>query len=746
VLQIKEDLIEHIKERLKVEPYQVRALKYLLEIEVESYIDEIISVLYTYTRKEKGASKPATFAEVICTMGFAVRNSNKLIKNTAISAKTGGFLLYSFEKLGLIRVFKTKNPRRRHSFLAVEIISEKLMRELYSEIPARGIIEKLPSIKPHAAWKTTVHENGSYLVKTTNRYLNRVLNAAHYPAVFEAVNKSQQTGWMIHSDILEVQEWALVKKENAFKDIWKATSKKAQKTKFREARTIISMAKRFVNKTFYHLFYLDFRGRSYPATAYLHHQGSDVARGLLLRADKTPLGKEGWKWLLISAANNWGGDSGREDERKTDKIPLTDRYAWAKKNLEKFKSYADFPTENKGWMNADKPWQFLACCLEIAAVEFFVNIGRGKREEFQSNLECYIDGTCNGHQHLAALTQDEVVAEHVNLSPSEYPGDLYAFVAKNVWNEIEARYSELSPERLKACEEYINVIRSLKAGLENTTGEARREKTTELIEFKKTVKDIAQDAAVVFWREIKDTKERRKVLKRNVMTIPYGASSYGLGEQIIEDSKRYGIPHLHNIEYKFASFLGRLTYESCEKHLSRSINLLRQFERCGRHAEEAGHYLSWVVPLTGFPVTQHYVEGEIKKTWIQYGPKEGPKLSTGHYSNTYQVTLSYLEKPVPSKRKQAQGAAPNVIHSLDAAHLAFTIASADFPITTIHDSFGSHLGHMEELFQHVRDTFAFLYTQEPLEVIADSIGLDLNLIETGVFDVNTVSESEYAFS
>jgi len=108
--------------------------------------------------------------------------------------------------------------------------------------------------------------------------------------------------------------------------------------------------------------------------------------------------------------------------------------------------------------------------------------------------------------------------------------------------------------------------------------------------------------------------------------------------------------------------------------------------------------------------------------------------------------LSFLEEPVPSKRKQAQGAAPNIIHSLDAAHLSFTIASADFPITTIHDSFGCLAGDMEELYKHVREVFVFLYLQDPLTSIGDDINLNFKEIDIGDFDVNEVLDSEYAFS
>jgi len=743
ILQIKQDLINHIKLRLQEEGPRLRAVQFLNEIPVEDYIDEVVSVIYTHTRREK-KKELATFAEIICGIGFAVRNRFSYIRDTAASAKTGAFLLYTFEQLGLVKTFKTRG-KNYHATLVVEIVGEKLMRELYISIPKKSNYEKLPATTPYVPWEKTVHPTGSYLVKTTNRSINKILNAEDYPVVFEAINKSQAIGWRVNHRILDVQKWALANKELAFDDIWNATSKEAEKTKFRESRTILDLAEKIRYDTFYHLFYLDFRGRAYPSTAYLHHQGSDVARGLLLRDDTKELGKHGYKWLCISAANTWASTAEREDQLKTDKIPLVERADWALANLETLKRIAQDPYRNKTWMSADKPWQFLAVCFEILNVEKWIEAGNAV-ELYESRLEVYIDGTCNGHQHLAALTRDKEIAKYVNLMSSEMPGDLYAYIAVNVWARIDARYSNLSKDRILACNEFIAELKILKNILVAAKRGERKEIAKEIIALREDKKTLMDDACVVFWHKIDNIKERRKILKRNVMTIPYGASGYGLGEQIIEDSKRYGIKWLFNIEYKFASYLGRLTYETCEYSLRKSIKLLRAFEDCGRFAEELGDFLSWQVPLTGFPVVQHYVEGRVKKTWIQYGPKVGEKLSTNQYPNTYQVMLSYLEDPVASKRKQAQGAAPNIIHSLDAAHLAFTIASADFPITTIHDSFGCLAGDMEELYSHVRETFVYLYKQEPLEVIAEAIELDVSTIEIGDYNVEEILKAEYAFS
>ena len=143
---------------------------------------------------------------------------------------------------------------------------------------------------------------------------------------------------------------------------------------------------------------------------------------------------------------------------------------------------------------------------------------------------------------------------------------------------------------------------------------------------------------------------------------------------------------------------------------------------------------------------QHYTEGAVKKIYVQYGPPEGERLSTGCFKNTFQLNISFLENPIMSKRKQALGASPNAIHSLDAAHLIMTVCRAPFDTTTIHDSFGCALSDMSELFRIVRETFVELYEHDPLTSLLNDIGGDINAVEIGTLNVSDILNSEYAFA
>ena len=148
------------------------------------------------------------------------------------------------------------------------------------------------------------------------------------------------------------------------------------------------------------LYYLDFRGRKYAATAFFSEQGPDLARGLLLRADSKVIGEQGFFWLMISIANNWAGDI---DGLSTDKIPLNERVYWSLDNEEILLSYAENPKVNQGWMQAAKPWQFLAACFELKKAREWEAQGNDLYE-YASRIEVSIDGSTNGKDNCRYKT------------------------------------------------------------------------------------------------------------------------------------------------------------------------------------------------------------------------------------------------------------------------------------------------------------------------------------------------------
>jgi DNA-directed RNA polymerase len=231
-------------------------------------------------------------------------------------------------------------------------------------------------------------------------------------------------------------------------------------------------------------------------------------------------------WQFLAA---WAGICGREDGRKSDKIPLDARHEWVNDNIEIFLSYIKEPKVNQGWMEADKPWQFLAACNELNNLIQWqqqnidrINKGEVGLFDYESGIEVFIDGSNNGSQHLAALTKDEVTAPHVNLVQSEYPGDIYAYVAESVWKRIEEEVNSLDIQERIACEQIIQELTKFKLDIKSLSvkSEQRRVLVDQLVLLRKANEKLIAKAAPVFWNKIVDLKDRRKIIKRNVMTLP----------------------------------------------------------------------------------------------------------------------------------------------------------------------------------------------------------------------------------
>jgi DNA-directed RNA polymerase len=122
----------------------------------------------------------------------------------------------------------------------------------------------------------------------------------------------------------------------------------------------------------------------------------------------------------------------------------------------------------------------------------------------------------NGAQHLSALTRDEITAPHVNLVPSELPGDLYAYIAEHVWTNLAIRQDRIPKDRIKWANKTIDTIIDLKNQIKEApiASERRKELIDEIKKFKETNEAIMDDAGVVFWNRVTSQKERRKIAKR----------------------------------------------------------------------------------------------------------------------------------------------------------------------------------------------------------------------------------------
>jgi len=734
---MKRKIIKSLKLRLIREIKPSSKLGFLHSIPVEDYYDDIIIDVFLYTRKKVGDTSAPIFSEVVCKLGHTVNQVFKKPLDTQTAAQVGTFILYTFEELGILEMFGGSGKNGHRTYM-IKILDDKVMDNLFKVI-SKPKVEKLPSFEPYADWCGAKHlETGKYIVKTGCMETRQLVGDNEY--IRNVLNKLQHKGWVVNTPLIAIAEACLRGKMHAFDNIWKQVNPAARTTKERETHTVLDMAKRLKIAPFYQHYSIDFRGRIYPSAAYFHEQGADLARGLLLRDEKKPIGKEGFFWLMISLAGNWAGKVSEDSPDKTDKIPMKERYLWATENEDAMLAYAGDPLGNRGWMDADKPWQFLAACKEL----YNIRMWQYERNDFdnyayESNLEAYVDGSNNGSQHLAALIKDDETALHVNLVPTDLPGDLYKYVAGHVWKQLEKERENLTEEEYAQGEVLLEELFALKEIMFRADDKAGKKVAYEAMNaFKKKHIDLLTKAQCIFWLRFNE-KEQRKICKRNVMTLPYGGTAYGLGQQQIDDSKKHGIELLRYMEHKWGAYLGRLVFESSKLCLKKPMQLLAMFEAAGVLAEDEERYLTWSLPISGLVVKQYYTEGVVKRTNVWWGPR------MADHSNKMNINTCCIESPVYSSGKQRQGAAPNIIHSLDACHLQMTVAQADFSVSTIHDSFGCLLSDMPALYKLVRKTFVELYMEDPFTRIITEIGGNKDDIEKGELDLQLILNSEYCF-
>jgi DNA-directed RNA polymerase len=83
------------------------------------------------------------------------------------------------------------------------------------------------------------------------------------------------------------------------------------------------------------------------------------------------------------------------------------------------------------------------------------------------------------------------------------------------------------------------------------------------------------------------------------------------------------------------------------------------------------------------------------------------------------------DTPVLSQHGMVNSAAPNFVHSYDAAAQSFCVADLHAQgirsFLSVHDSFGTHAGNAWPLYQSIRETFVAMYSSWD---VLDALSLD----------------------
>lgn len=615
------------------------------------------------------------------------------------------------EVTGLVQVEKSKRSKtqqragkkRRHTHVPHDLVELVATPETLSWLKeGNSVLEfvwpvNLPMVMGPLPWSPSGRGGYRFALRGKHplvRKSHQIQPGTSMPQVYAAVNRIQETAWRVNARVKETIE-ALVERGGGIAglprssdkplppkpesmegrargdvsfnvDVEKAWRRAAhavheENHEHREERRELFNVLLVANKVcaedaiwFPHN--LDFRGRVYPVVNYLHPQGNDVCKGLLEFADGKPVGKEGAMYLALHGAACM--DKTR-DGLKLGHLTIQERLAWVESIEPEVVAIAADPLGHTMWMDAEEPWQFLAWCFDYAG---FIREGSG----YVSNLPVAMDGTCNGLQHFAALWLDPRGAKAVNVLPSERPQDIYQAVADEVLDKLE--------------------------------------------------RDSGNEFAALWLRSgLVD----RSLCKRPVMTFGYGSEKYGFAQQLHEKAREAihadttgTLRALFSTQddpprstlFPACAYLARCIWDALQVVSVSAFEGMAWMRACAKViSKDAGQPVRWVVPGTGFPVSQGYVEQTRKQAeTILAGSVFKPSI--------------YVDTGKTAWKKQTSSVAPNVVHSLDAAALMLTVNMAAAEgvehFAMIHDSYGTLAGDAQVLARCTRAAFHQLYTQQ----------------------------------
>jgi DNA-directed RNA polymerase len=219
------------------------------------------------------------------------------------------------------------------------------------------------------------------------------------------------------------------------------------------------------------------------------------------------------------------------------------------------------------------------------------------------------------------------------------------------------------------------------------------------------------------------------------MTFPYGVSAGKMKKQIAEAYREITRTDLDDSD---ATYFAKRVREACKKLLPGPTEVMKYIRGLARHRANSGHSLAWITP-SRFPVDN------------AYNKKAEPKrLYCG--TREYLVSEGYL--PDLDSAPMVSGSAPNLIHSLDAAHLALTVNDAVqrgiTDLLTVHDSFLCLAPYAAEFGRVLRVQMALMYkSYDVLRILRDHNTLDATkfpLPKYGKLDPLGVQFAEWPFA
>lgn len=597
-------------------------------------------------------------------------------------------------------------------------------KELEGEIPINTIMYspfKLPMIVPPK--KYSANESGGYLLNdvdyvegmiTKKMGQKGISSIEKSNIIYDSINGMMKVAFKINRDLLDylteyndIHQLLILEGTEKYtnnKDL--ANLKGVQKREFQkylslkqDLEYILSIALLYKNvpEIFFPL-RLDNRGRIYPITHYLHYQGSELAKALLLFARGDEISRDN-----IQAIDYLKAYGGNLYGHGLDKQSYIKRIAWVDQNWDKIINFED----NIAWVKqAENKFLFLAFCLEIRRFDNFLN---STQQKFKTYLPIQLDGTCNGFQHLAFLANEVDIFQHLNLDGKNKdkdidPEDLYTFFIQRMAIQLASKYRD---EKDIIKKERYNRLRNIQLTRKNIKPCIMTLPYN--VSIHSMINYLKDTLVVVKTEEVKSLDEVKNIeLLENVVE----------SEMENEDSE-----NLSTVKYK--RWFGTsdkstdlIDYQDIVLYCKTLLELITQvcpnIKALMVYLEEMTDIMInldlpiiWRLP-TGLTVCQKYMNIK-KKTLRPYT-----------YLNT-KVTLSIVDNVKMNKIKNKNATMPNLIHSLDAASLTllfdtfYRVVKANnrnINFYSVHDCYGVTAPHVETLITQLRSVYIKLYSKE----------------------------------
>lgn len=622
-------------------------------------------------------------------------------------ARFGNILLHT-----MVRSTRTVSINKKwidgRTFYMVELLDDvrSWIETQHSDLELLARTSAPPCVVPPRPWENTTVGGWHYYLGrglTLDKGLNHETDrdCIKLAATLEAVNHLQATPWLINKPVLEVvrQFWTTgtgvagipdgVQPVPPYPDDGSDQQIKEWKS---EASAIHSFNAKTQSKRVNFNLALDQASRLASKPAFWFVQALDFrGRAYPLCRSLNQQTHDSSKGLLMFADSKPLGDRGfywlrvnLANLHGQDKISLDSRVEWADGYLEtRCKGKSFDPFEDRSWCDADKPIQALATTLELLNA-----LDSQDPASFESCLPVAVDGTCNGLQHLAAAGRDPVGGRLVNLIDSELPADAYQVVSQ--------RAEELLPAMADS--------------------------------------QLESDLAKMWAGKIE-----RKVVKRATMTTPYGVTSQGVTNQLLEDGFIEKLGCGDHPKFKAARFLMRVIEEAKGIEMVAATAIMEWFRQVAVIANDTGQPIQWTTPI-GFQVCQKYLQYQIDRIRTPF-----QKLS---------IALP-PEDAVIDSRKQYRGLPPNVVHSWDGSHMMGTVIRLKDRgiehIATVHDSYATHACDIDVLNEELRTEFVEMHSRHLLSEFKDEVESHLGVElpsppPLGDLDITEVRNSTYFFS